>query len=403
MTTSVIDLTDLDLFTGGDPHAVWKELRAEHPVYWNATAQGGFWALTRMEDVTAAYVAAAAFSSRQGTVLGGSYRREADSASGRMLIASDDPQHRLLRQQIHKAFLPELVERARHAVRGGVRAALDRFQNEGGGDFAREVAPELPAGLLAVMFGLGRTDALHLLSLTRSMIGFQDPAYRSSSAGATGLAATQVEIFDFITALVEERRRSPAEDLVTILLNATVNGRGLTEDEILYNCLNVAVGGNETTPFTAAAAVQTLIDWPDQAAVLNSEPDCLPTALDEIFRWTSTNAYVQRTATRDIDLHGRRIEAGDSVTLWNASANRDESQFADADRFDVRRAPNRHIAFGVGAHRCIGMGLAQMEVGLLLQEIATRRLRFEPDGPPRQLRSNFMLGPTHLPVQVRLP
>ncbi|QNP67661.1 cytochrome P450 [Streptomyces genisteinicus] len=402
------DLADLDLFTDGDPHEAWRALRRDSPVHWNpaagdtagGTGSSGFWALTRYQDVHDAYVDAALFSSRWGTVMGGSHRRDADSASGRMLIASDDPQHRLMRQQVHKAFLPALMDRARRVVRDYVDAALGRMLEDGGGDFATDVAPEPPAGLLAAMFGLGRTDALHLLALTRSMIGYQDPRYHSGSTPPAVLVSSQVEIFDLMMDLMETRRRAPSDDLVSILLGASVNGRPFTEDEVLYNCLNVAVGGNETTPFTASAAVQAFIDSPGQARLLRDDPGLLATAVEEVFRWTSTNAYVQRVATRDVELHGQLIRAGDAVTLWNASANRDEEKFPDADRFDVRRTPNRHIAFGVGVHRCIGMGAAQMEIGLLLREIARRGISFEAAGPPDRLRSNFMLGLTRLPVRA---
>lgn len=400
MTATVIDLGDLDLFTSGDPHVAWRTLREQAPVYWNATADGGFWALTRYADVHAAYADPVTFSSRQGTVLGGSYRSDADTASGRMLIASDDPAHRLLRRQVHKAFLPELLDRALRVVRDYLRAALDRFVADGGGDFATEVAPELPAGLLAAMFGLGRADALHLLGLTRTMIGFQDPRYHANSSPAATLVASQVEILDLMADLMHERGRRRGDDLVSILLAAEVNGRPMTRGEILYNCLNVAVGGNETTPFTASAAVAAFIEHPDQARRLLDDPGLLPTALDEVFRWTSTNAYVQRTTTRPVEIGGVLVGEGESVTLWNASANRDEARFPDAHTFDVARSPNHHLAFGIGGHRCIGMGAAGMEIEALLAEIVTRRLVFAPAGEPERLRSNFMLGHTRLPVTV---
>ncbi|OLF14711.1 cytochrome P450 [Actinophytocola xanthii] len=401
MTAALINLNDLRLFTDGDPHAAWQVLRREAPVYWNPTEDGGFWALTRYRDVHDAYADPATFSSRQGTVLGGSFRNESDTASGRMLIASDDPRHRLLRRQVHRAFVPEVLDRVGPVVSAYLGEALDRFVGSGGGDFAEDVAPELPAGLLAVMFGLDRSDALHLLGLTRRMIGFQDPAYHAATRREV-LAATQVEILDLMAELVRLRQRSPGEDLVSILLTAEVNGRRMSRAEILYNCLNVAVGGNETTPFTATAAVHAFIDHPDQFERLHADPSILPSALEEIFRWTSTNAYVQRTATRAVELGGVRIAAGDAVTLWNASANRDEAQFPAANSFDLTRSPNRHLAFGVGGHRCIGMAAAKLEISLLLQEILTRGLRFAMAGEATRLRSNFMLGHTSLPVTVRV-
>jgi cytochrome P450 len=400
MPTTVIDLDDLDLFVSGDPHAAWTWLRENAPVYWNATATGGYWALTRYEDVTGVYRDPATFSSKNGTVLGGSYRSETDTASGQMLICSDPPEHRLLRHHVHKAFGASMMERAARYVRQYLSEAFDRLIADGGGDFAVQVAPLLPAGLLAAMFGIGREDALHLLRLTRTMIGFRDAEYAGDGATSMTLVAAQVEIFDLLAELIGRRRRDPGEDLVSLLIAARTNGRELAESQILYNALNVAVGGDETTPFTASAIVETLIRHPEEAARLHQQPGSLDTAVDEMFRWTSTNAYVCRTATREVTIQGVPIPAGATLTLWNASANRDGGQFPHADRLDLTRTPNPHVAFGVANHRCIGMPAARMEITLLMSELAGRGLRLALSGPIDRLRSNFMLGVKHLPVEV---
>jgi cytochrome P450 len=394
-----VDLDDSDLFVHGDPHAAWRWLRENEPVRWNATAAGGFWALTTYEDVRAAYLDPTTFSSAGGTVMGGSYRSDRDTATGRMLICSDSPEHRLLRQQVHKAFGPDTLARASRQVRRYLTAALDRVVADGGGDLATDVARELPAGFLAAMFGLGREDAGTLLGLTEKMIGHRDDRHSGRSAELT-LVGAQVEIFDMMAELLALRRARPGDDIVSVLLDSEINGRPMSDDEILYNCLNVAVGGNETTPYTASATVVALVEHPGEADRLLADPALVPTAVDELFRWTSTNAYVQRTATRDTTIRDVPIAAGDSVTLWNASANRDPLRFPDPDRFDVERRPNPHIAFGLGAHRCIGVAAAQLEITLFVEEIVARGLRFELTAPPARLRSNFMLGITSLPFAV---
>ncbi len=400
MSTAVIDLDDLDLFVSGDPHAAWAWLREHEPVYWNATPGGGYWALTRYADVAAVYLDPVTFSSKYGTVLGGSYRSASDTASGQMLICSDAPEHRLLRQHVHKAFGPRLMEQAAGYVRQYLSDALDGFAAARGGDFAVDIAPQLPAGLLAAMFGIGRGDALHLLQLTRTMIGFRDEEYVSDNGESMTLVGAQVEIFDFLAELLGQRRRDPGEDLVSILLAARSNGRELSESQILYNALNVAVGGNETTPFTASAIVEALIRYPDEERRLHADPALLSTAVDELFRWTSTNAYVRRTTTRDVTVRGVRIPAGEALTLWNSSANRDDEQFPHADRLDLGRTPNHHVAFGVANHRCIGMAAARMEITVLVEELVRRGLRFALTGGIERLASNFMLGIKHLPVEV---
>ncbi|ACU72326.1 cytochrome P450 [Catenulispora acidiphila DSM 44928] len=401
MSTAVVDLDDLDLYTSGDPHAVWARLRREAPVYFNDTPNGGYWALTRYADVNAVYVDPATYSSKNGTVLGGSYRSDRDTASGQMLICSDPPAHRQLRQHVHQAFGQRMMDVAAGYVADYLGAALDRMTADGGGDFATDIAPQLPAGLLAAMFTIGHADALHLLRLTRTMIGFRDPEYTAPEAPeAMILAGAQVEIFDFMTDLLAARRREPADDLISILLAARTNGRPLTDSQILYNALNVAVGGDETTPFTASAIVETLMAHEREASRLHADHALLGTAVDEFFRWTSTNAYVCRTTTREVEIRGVPIPAGATLTLWNASANRDEDEFPHADRLDVGRTPNHHLAFGVANHRCVGMPAARMEITLLVREFLRRGLRFAPAGPVERLRSNFMLGIRHLPVTV---
>jgi cytochrome P450 len=398
MSTAVIDLDNLDLFVTGDPHATWAWLREHAPVY--RSDAGNYWAITRYADVTAVYLDPVTYSSKYGTVLGGSYRSSKDSASGQMLICSDPPEHRLLRQHVHKAFGAATMQRAAEHVRRYLNAALDRLVADGGGDFAVDVAPQLPAGLLAAMFGIGHRDAMHLLDLTRTMIGFRDEEYAGAADESMTLVGAQVEIFDFLAELLERRRAEPAGDLLSILIAARTNGRELSDSQILYNALNVAVGGNETTPFTASAIVETLIRHADEERRLHDDPAILDTAVDELFRWTSTNAYVRRTTTRDVTIRGVPIPAGQTLTLWNASANRDEEQFPHADRLDLGRTPNHHLSFGVANHRCIGMPAARMEITLLVQELVRRRLRFGLAGEIERLASNFMLGTKHLPVSV---
>ncbi|TWP53816.1 cytochrome P450 [Lentzea tibetensis] len=396
-TTRPIDLTDTDLFVHGDPHEVWAHLRRTEPVHWNPSGDSGFWSLTKYADIHDVYVDPGTFSSEQGTVMGGSFGSEQDTATGQMLICADPPEHRLLRQQVKQGFANAMLKVIGESVRRYAHRAVDRIVAQGGGDFAVEVAPELPAGVLAAMFGLPAEDAHHLLALTRNMIGSEDGEYRE---GELALVTAQVEIFDFLADLAEERKDRPGDDLVSMLLSSCVNGRPMSDAEILYNTLNVVVGGNETTPYTACAGVAAFAEFGDQADRFYADPSVLPTAVDEILRWTSTNAYVQRTATRDATIRGVPIAKGQKLTLWNASANRDEDVFPDADRFDVTRTPNHHIAFGVGNHRCIGQTVARQEITILFEHLRERGVRFELDGPIERLRSNFMLGTKHMPVKV---
>jgi cytochrome P450 len=403
MTTArrTVDLTDVDVFVEGAHHEMFAWLRQHAPVYWNPSDGGGFWALTRYDDVLRAYRDHAAFSSARGAILGGSFRSSADTAAGRMLVASDLPRHRLLREAMHRMFAAPVVARVQRQVVALVDAVLDRLCAAGGGDFAGDVAPQLPAGALMVTLNIGHEDALELISLTRRMIGFRDPSYVDGGDDErVRLAWIQSEIFEFFAELVRARRTDRGDDLVSTLLNAQVNGRALPEEDVLYNCMNVAVGGNETSSYTACTGMEALLGAPDEYERLLAEPALLDTAIDEILRWASTNAYVQRVATRDIEIGDQLIREGDSVTLWNASANRDGSRFPEANRFDVARSPNRHLTFGNGIHRCIGASTGEVELTTLFGRLVDRRIRLVAAGPVRRLRSNFILGTVSLPVEV---
>jgi cytochrome P450 len=406
MTTELIDLTDVELFVTQRHYDVFAYLREHEPVFWQqVSANSGFWAITRYDDVVGAYNNHLSFSSEGGAMLGGSFRSEADSAAGRMLVSSDPPRHRMLRQEMHRVFGTEFVTRIGERVSRLIDRALDKAEAEGGCDFSTQVATELPAGAVMEIVGVGHEQAHELIALTRKMIGFRDPFYVDIADGdeRLRLAIIQSEMFEYFAELMRDRQRTgPAEhdNLLDVLLNARVNGRSLSEEEIFYNCMNVAVGGNETSSYSACTGILALVESPDQFEMLLGDQSLLGSAINEILRWSTTNAYVQRLAIRDAEIGGKQIARGDSITLWNVSANRDSAQFPDADTFLVSRTPNRHLSYGSGIHRCVGAPVAQAELPILFDGILSRRLRFSVCGPIRRLRSNFIQGITSLPLEV---
>ncbi|WBC01114.1 cytochrome P450 [Micromonospora sp. WMMA1976] len=405
MTTIAPNLTDIDRFVRDEHHEMLAWLRENDPVHWHPTddAGAGFWALTRYSDVAAAYLDNATFQSSGGAMLGGSFRNEADTAANRMLVSSDPPRHRLLRQVVHRAFAPDIAAEVGRQVARLVAKAVDDALAAGGCDFATAIATELPAGALMAMVGIDHKDAHHLIGLTRQMIGFRDPAFvDTASDDRLRLAMIQAEIFEFFDDLRRERRRRPGTDLVSILVKSEVNGRPLTDEEILYNCMNVAVGGNETTSHSASAGMIAMTEHPDAWRRLKEDPQgLLDLTINEILRWSSTNAYVQRILARDVQLGGKLLRQGDSVTLWSVSANRDDRQFTDPWTFRIDRSPNRHLSFGSGIHRCIGAMLAHIELTALLRCLIDRDVAFALDGEVRRVRSNFILGFTTVPLSLR--
>jgi cytochrome P450 len=401
--TAVIDLTDVDLFAGNRHHEAFRQLREHAPVYRNPSADGtAFWALTRYEEVLAAYRDHDIFSSRHGAILGGSFRTGGDTASGDMLVASDPPRHRMLRRVMHPPFSPVMVGRIAAQVRTLLDRAIGGLRTDGGCDVALDFAPLLPIGALMALFGVGTDDARHIVGLTRKMVGYRDAIVSELSGDERiRLAHAQSEIFEYFADLLEERREATGrDDVIGMLLRAELNGQPLDDTQILYNCMNIAVGGNETSSYTTCSGFLAFLEHPGEWQRLRTEPGLLPTALEEILRWSSTNAYVQRIATRDTSAGGVPIAAGDVVTLWNVSANRDPSQFPDPDHFDITRSPNRHLSFGSGIHRCIGAPAGNAEITEAFAALIRSGMNFRLAGEPVRLRSNFILGFTSLPIEI---
>ncbi|MCX4778458.1 cytochrome P450 [Streptomyces sp. NBC_01264] len=402
-TAVQIDLTDPDQFVEQRHYEMFSWLRENDPVHWHATGDGpGFWALTTYEDVAAGYLNHTDFSSEAGPMLGGSLYSDGDPSAGQMLVSTDPPRHRMLRQQLHQTFSQHVIKQVAHQVGELVDAAIGRALADGGCDFSTDIAEELPAGALMVMMGISRSRAHELIGLTRSMIGYRDPLLVTDAEDdeRLRLAVIQADIFEFCAELLREKRANPGDDLISRLLGAELNGRPWTENEILFNCMNIAVGGDETSSYTACAGVVALDEHPDQLGRLRSSPQLLDGALNEILRWNSTNLYVHRVALRDTVVRGKDIRRGESVTKWNVSANRDPAQFRNPESFDITRSPNKHMSYGIGIHRCIGAMLAHTELTVLFRKLLDPDLRIAVAGPPRRLRSNFIQGITRLPVAL---
>jgi len=395
-----IDLADPNLFASGEHYAALARLRADTPMHWNPVADGGFWAVTRYDDVTAAH-RNPALSSAYGAILGGSFNSDRDTASGRMVVCSDPPQHSQLRSMLMPLFSAQWVRRIGAQVQLLVAEAIADLAERGGGDLTSELTSALPVGALMTFFAVDRAAARTLLQLTHDMIGYRDPEHHGGyDDDQLRLAEAQAAIFDFFDDLIDDRRGRPSDDAVSHLLTVRRCGRPLSHDVVLFNLMNLAVGGNETTPHTAAHGLLELIEHPDQLARLRSDPTLVASTVEEMLRWASTNAYVQRVAVAPTEVAGVPVAVGDALTLWNCSANRDERIFADPDRFDVGRHPNRSVAFGSGIHHCIGSMTARAELAALVSLFADSQVVLRRDGDIRRLRSNFMLGITRLPVAV---
>jgi cytochrome P450 len=282
------------------------------------------------------------------------------------------------------------------------RRAIDRMVDLGGTcDFAADIAKPMPLEVILSILGLPESDYPRMLQLTQELFGGDDPEL---ARGATPEDQMQViyDFFSYFGALIDERRARPTDDLASVIANATLDGEPLGPFQMVSYYMIIATAGHDTTSYSMAGGLQALLENPDQLARLQARPDLVPTAVDEMIRWVSPVRHFLRNLVEPYELGGQRLEAGERVLLSYWSANRDEAVFDDPFRFDVARQPNRHLAFGFGAHYCLGALLAKMEMRALFGELIPRLRWIEPSGPAELTRSIFVGGHKHLPVRYEI-
>jgi cholest-4-en-3-one 26-monooxygenase len=401
MQLSDIDLLDRDRFTQGVPHEWFTFLRREAPVYHHAEPDGpGFWVLTKYDDIVAVGRDAETFSSHQsrGGVVGLEGRQVAEEfqGGGNLMLTMDPPEHTRYRKLVNRGFTPRQMRMLEPHVRELTTQIIDDVIERGECDFVVDVAAELPLQVIAEMLGVPPEDRHKLFEWSNRMVGSEDPEYQVSEAETTN---AQVEMYMYANALAEDRRANPRDDIVSALLTAEVDGDRLSELDFNLFFLLIAVAGNETTRNSMAHGVRALCENPDQYKLLVEDPSLAVPATEEIVRWATPVMYFRRNVTRDTEIRGQKIAAGDKVAMYYISGNRDEDHFDDPFAFDIRRHPNEHIGFGGGGpHHCLGANLARMEIRLLLEEMARRMPTIELAGEPQLLRSNFVSGIKHMPV-----
>ncbi len=407
-----IDLTDLDRFANGFPHDLFSALRRAAPVWFHPptphTPGGeGFWVLTRHADIAAAAADAAVFSSATGGGRDGGGTLIEDLplgfAAGVLLNMMDDPRHKRIRKLVTASVSPRALAALEADLRQRTAAILVGVAARGGCDFLVDVAAELPLQAIARLLGVPQADRHRLFEWANATLDYDDRDLGGQSAKT--LAAAQA-MFAYGGELIAEKRRAPADDMLSAVVHGAIEGddggsESVTDLELqmFFNLLIAA--GSETTRNSIAVGLKALIEHPDQWRALQSDRALLPAAVEEMLRWASSTPYNRRTATRDVAVRGRTIRAGDKVTLWWASANRDEEVFADPFRFDVRRTPNPHLAFGHGAHFCLGATLARLEMRLIFDALLDRFDTIALAGPVEWTRSNKHTGVRHMPVTLR--
>jgi cytochrome P450 len=410
--TGAVDLNDLDMWARGVPYDEFARLRREAPVGWHdePSPNSGFWSVHRYADIVTASRDVATFSSARGISF--EEPTDADMAARRTIIDTDPPDHTKLRKIVSGSFSQRAVAVYQHFVEGLTEQVLDAGLADGEIEIVDAVAKDVPIRVLARIMGLPEADLDEFIDLGDRLIANTDPDITDVVWGRDDTDAFRrfpfrspygKQLWDLGRGIVRDRLRAPGDDLLSTLLRAEVDGDRLSEVDLDNFFSILVVAGNETTRIAIAQGILAFCEYPEQWDRLRADPGLLGPAADEVLRWTCPTHFMRRTATRDAELGGAAIRAGDKVVLWYVSGNRDEAEFADPDVFDIGRAPNRHLSFGRGGpHLCLGVHLARLEVRVVLGALARRVERFELAGQPRRIRSNFTNGLRELPVRVHL-
>ena len=407
-----INLGTLEFWARDDSYrdGAFATLRRESPIthfreieFAGFEAGAGHWALTKFDDVHFASRHPEIFSSYPNITIGDQAPEVAEYFGS--MIALDDPRHARLRNIVSRAFTPKVVARIEESIRDRARRLVgDLIANhpDGNAELVEEVSGPLPLQVICDMMGIPESDHHQIFHWTNIILGFGDPDLTTDFEEFMKVA---IDIGAYATALAEDRRAAPREDLTTALVAAEVDGEQLTSAEIASFFILLAVAGNETTRNAISHGVLALTRYPEQREIWwNDYHAIAPTAVEEIVRWASPVVYMRRTATRDVEIGGVRIAAGDKVTMWYASANRDEEKFDNPWLFDVTRNPNHHVGFGGGGvHFCLGANLARREISLIFEEMRNRVPDIAVTDEPAMLLSSFIHGIKRLPVSWTPP
>lgn len=393
-----VDLSDPDTFVSGIPYPAFQRLRTEAPLYWQAEKDGGrgFWCVTRYEDLMAVSKDPLTFSSAKGGTNIFEVNEEDLSMLRLLMLNMDPPKHNKFRRLVSTGFTNRMVTQLEPHVREICADLIDKVAKRDTFDFVTEIAAELPLLVIAELLGVPMEDRHKVFDWSNSLVGFDDPEYKTSLA--TGKIAS-AQMWAYANDLASKRKEHPLDDLVSVLMQAEVDGDRLSEQEFDSFFLLLAVAGNETTRNLISGGMLALIQHPEERARVLADPSLLPTCIEELLRWVSPLIHFRRTATRDVHMHGQTIREGDKVVIFYPSANRDERRFVNPETFDVTRTPNDHLAFGIGEHFCLGANLARLEINLIFEEMLRRLPDLELAGPVRRLRSNFLNGIKGMPVK----
>ncbi len=405
-----VDLADLSVFERQPPWGMFDTLRAEAPVHWNEEHDGGsgFWSITRYEDIEAVDKDPETFTSTKFTNLEEPPEEHQDLR--RSILETDGPRHQSLRKLLMRDFSVAQLRRYEDFLRGLALLTVETALQQEEMDFVDAIAADYPIAVLARLLDTPQDMTPQLISWGNELVGFSDPEYARVLVNSEEAqkyrhlpfsSPVSEEIFEYGRKLAAERRGGDGEDLVSKLVNRIPDdGVPLSPQHFDNYFLLLIVAGNETTRQAISHSMKALMDNRDQLSYLRDNPDKGQVAVEELLRWASPVYHFRRTATRDVELHGKTIKEGDKVVMWFASGNRDESKFDSPYELRLDRFPNDHMTFGKGPHTCMGANLARLEIRIIFETLLSRIADIQQTGDIVRIRSNFVNGIKRFPVRI---
>ncbi len=401
---SEVDFTDLDNFANGFPYDLFEVHRRERPVYWHEPTENtpdgeGFWSVATYAETLAVLRDPETYSSVTGGArpFGGTLLQDL-AVAGQVLNMMDDPRHSQIRRLVSSGLTPRMIRRVEDDLRARARRLLDAVEPGEPLDFLVEIAAELPMQMICILLGVPESERHWLFEAIEPQFDFGGS--RKASVGQMTPEEAGTRMYTYGQELIAAKRAEPTDDMLSVVANATLDSQALSDLELYLFFSLLFSAGAETTRNAVAGGLLALAEHPDQLAALRADPSLLSTAVEEMVRWTSPSPSKRRTATRDVELGGCAIEAGQKVQIWEGSANRDAAAFDSPDTFDIGRKPNPHLGFGQGIHYCLGANLARLELRVLYEELLRRFSSVRVVKPVEWTRSNRHTGIRHLVVEL---
>ncbi len=402
----ICELDKWETFINGQPFDIFKRLREEAPIYWHEESldfEPGFWALSKHEDIVRVSKDPMTFSSAVGGHLMTMGDPEVVDPSaiaaiiGNM-IGMDPPDHQIYRKMVAPSFTPKAIRTLEGDMRLKIRELLENVEDKGEFNFVTEISEQLPLWVLCEMMGISESERPKIRDLVNNLT---DASIQQDPNNAFQIWVNYMELFKMGRDMIEERRKNPTDDLMSVVANTKIEGGELPPELLDGFFLLMVIAGNETTRNTLTGGLMALTDNPEEREKLLKDPSLISNATDEMLRWVTSVIYFRRTATKDTNIRGQDIKAGDKVVMWYGSANRDEDIFKDGHLFRVEREnAKKHLAFGAGEHLCLGNRLGHMQIRVLFEELLDRFPNIHSISDPVRIPSNFLAGISELKVRI---